>query len=174
MALRAGGLAAIVAGVFVALGFVGDLPPAPGDLDTTFGNGGRVGVEVADWDALARSVIVQDDGKIVLVGSAYHAPPPPPPPPPPEPPPPPAPPAPKRPAFDQSDFLAVRLTANGSLDPSFGNGGIVRTPINLVADGFDQARGAALTPDGKIVVAGVTTSSTGSARARCRPLHAVG
>lgn len=47
----------------------------------------------------------------------------------------------------------------GSLDSSFGNGGKVLTTVNSVS----KAQGVALQPDGKIVIAGVTeTSSTTS------------
>ncbi len=70
---------------------------APGDLDTTFGSGGKV---TTDFNfSGASSVAVQADGKIVVAGSGE---------------------------FGYSIALA-RYHANGSLDNSFGNGGRVVT-----------------------------------------------
>lgn len=37
----------------------------PGDLDTTFGNGGKL----TDWSGSATDVAIQPDGKIVAVGA---------------------------------------------------------------------------------------------------------
>jgi uncharacterized delta-60 repeat protein len=48
----------------------------------------------------------------------------------------------------------VRLNPDGSLDPSFGTGGVVRTPIDLVPGGYDQAQAIALGSNGSIVLAG--------------------
>jgi uncharacterized delta-60 repeat protein len=50
--------------------------------------------------------------------------------------------------------LVVRLKEDGELDPSFGDGGVAR----LDFAGYDQAVGAALQPDGKVVV-GVTATN---------------
>lgn len=153
MALRIG-LAAITACMLATVALAGDAPRAPGDLDSTFGTGGRVGIAFAGSDAQAYAAAVQADGKILLAGDVSEQPPPPPAPPP-------GPPLPTRPAADQGDFLAIRLTQNGTLDPSFGSGGIVRTPINISPDGADRLFGAALTPDGKLVVAGTSYGQNG-------------
>ena len=153
MALRIG-LAAITACILAALALAGDAPRAPGDLDTTFGTGGRIRIAVGSSDAQAFATALQADGKILLAGEVTEFAPPP------TAPPPPGPPHPSRPAADHGDFLAIRLTQDGGLDPSFGSGGIVRTPINVVPDGADVASGAAVTPDGKLVVAGTAYSRT--------------
>ncbi len=72
---------------------------APGDLDTTFGSGGKV---TTDFNfSGANSVAVQADGKIVVAGSGE---------------------------FGYRIALA-RYHANGSLDNSFGNGGRVVTSV---------------------------------------------
>src|SRR6185503_8464165 len=55
------------------------------------------------------------------------------------------------------DFALVRYTDSGALDTSFGTGGIVTTPIG---SSDESGNGVAVQSDGKIVVAGV--SSTGS------------
>src|SRR5690606_10827650 len=44
----------------------------------------------------------------------------------------------------------VRLLADGSLDPTFGDGGVVRIPVGVRA----RAQALALQPNGRIVVAG--------------------
>src|SRR6185312_16521320 len=124
MAFRVLICAAAGACVLAALALAGDVPQAPGDLDPTFGSAGRVAIPLAAPEADAYAAVVQQDGKILLAGVVRDQPPPPPEPPP----------LPTRPAADQGAFLAIRLTRNGTLDPSFGSGGIVRTPI----DGVDQ------------------------------------
>ena len=114
---------------------------APGDLDITFGDGGHALVDVGSWGARASAVAVQPDGKIVLAGYTRPAPPPP---------------SPARaPDGDENlDFVVARLDSNGSLDPTFGTDGVVRTPIDLIPNGADLAWAIALGPDGSIVVAG--------------------
>ena len=158
--------------ILLPAALVGASGTAPGDLDVSFGNGGHVLVSVGTYGATASAVAVQPDGKILLAGSTLPVPPPPPPPPPP-----PAPPAspngsrlrgiarsPLRPAPSphahapegggNQDFVLVRLNPDGSLDPSFGTGGVVRTPIDLVPGGYDQALAIALGSNGSIVLAG--------------------
>src|SRR5262249_1596967 len=72
-----------------------------GGLDPTFGTGGTVSSGSVGLAGVA-SVLVQGDGKIVLVGSSYQ------------------------PTVFQGIVIA-RYDANGALDPTFGNGGIVKT-----------------------------------------------
>lgn len=105
-----------------------------GNLDFTFGTGGKVFTEVSGCtapslcgDEEAFAVAIQTDGKIVVAG--YY-----------------------------SDlvtplrwYIAVaRYNSNGTLDATFGVGGIARTGIF----GEDTARAIAIQSDGKIVVAG--------------------
>ena len=56
--------------------------------------------------------------------------------------------------FTKLDFGVVRYTPDGTPDPGFGTGGIVKTDI---LGGGDQANAVAVQPDGKIVVAGFAT-----------------
>ena len=56
-----------------------------------------------------------------------------------------------------SDFGLVRFNANGTRDPSFGSGGWVTTDFG----GFDQANALVVQADGKLVAAGSTVSFTG-------------
>lgn len=97
---------------------------APGDLDTTFGNGGKVVTAVFGSDE-AHGMVVQPDDKIVAVGWAFNG--------------------------TDEDFAVVRYLPDGTLDSSFGSGGIVTTAIG---SGNDAAYGVALHADGRIVVVG--------------------
>src|SRR6185503_19320901 len=78
-----------------------------GNLDDAFGTGGVVLTNLGpgDSDDDAQGVAVQPDGHIVLAGSA----------------------APTAFTFD-SDFAVARFQSDGSLDESFGDGGIAITP----------------------------------------------
>jgi uncharacterized delta-60 repeat protein len=55
---------------------------------------------------------------------------------------------------------ASAQAAPGSLDPTFGNGGIVTTAFGNVAFGnVDEAHGVLLQPDGKIVAVGASSAA---------------
>ena len=97
-----------------------------GTLDTTFGRGGKVRTDFPGLAAVPSSVVIQPDGKIVVAGGAF-------------------------PLFTfLGNFELVRYNPNGSLDRSFGNGGIVTTTFPEGSYAFDVA----LQPDGKIIAAG--------------------
>src|SRR4051794_13081905 len=142
-AAAAGGAICLLA----VLGFAGAATTADGDLDSAFGNGGRVGVAVGTSDAFGNSVVVQGDGRLLISGevSDYFPPPPPP-----------GPPAVARPdgGQDQGDFLTVRLLRDGALDPSYGTGGGVRGPLNPRPGGPDRGRGGAPPGRGTVGAAG--------------------
>jgi uncharacterized delta-60 repeat protein len=97
-----------------------------GTLDTTFGRGGKVRTDFPGLAAVPSSVVIQPDGKIVVAGGAF-------------------------PQFTfLGNFEVVRYNPNGSLDTSFGNGGIVTTTFPEGSYAFDVA----LQADGKIIAAG--------------------
>lgn len=77
---------------------------APGDLDTSFGVGGKVVTPVGSGRDLAQAIAVQPDGKMVVVGSA------------------------------QNDFAVLRYNADGTLDSGFGTGGKVITSVSTFSD----------------------------------------
>lgn len=135
-----GGCAAAAGSFVLVTGMAG---AAAGGLDPSFGTDGRAIVPVGQYGATSLGSTLQADNKVVLVGTNLQLPPP-------------APPTPGRPSFvEDEDFYAVRLTADGALDPSFGSGGIVRTPIDLDPGAREVARDAAVDPnDGSIVVVG--------------------
>jgi uncharacterized delta-60 repeat protein len=99
------------------------------------------GVATVDFDLQEerlRSIVVQQDGSIVLVGDTTHP-----------------------VASPQSwDFALARLLPAGFPDPAFGTAGRVRTDFNL---GWTNiARAGAIQPDGKLVVAGSVNYGFGS------------
>lgn len=91
-----------------------------GTLDSTFGNGGIVTTDVTDGGDHARAIVLQKDGRFILGGQADF------------------------------DFGLVRYNTDGSLDTTFGTGGIVTTNIN----GEDAIRALLVRNDGKIVAVG--------------------
>ena len=95
-----------------------------GGLDTTFDSDGKVLTSTAGFDE-ARSLAVQSDGKIVVVGSAFNG------------------------SF--FDMAIARYLANGSLDTSFDTDGLKTIDF---AGQDDLANSVAIQSNGKIVVAG--------------------
>jgi len=123
---------------------------ANGTLDTSFGINGRVTTNFPNLAAVASAVAIQSDGKIIVAGGAF-------------------------PLFTfLGDYALVRYNANGSLDSSFGRGGIVRTRFSA---GGSYAYAVALQPDGKIIAGGTVfvdfstddSSNTDFALVRYRP-----
>lgn len=101
---------------------------AGGSLDTSFGINGLVTTHISASSDLVTRILLQDDGNIIAAGHAG-------------------------PFFGPfPDFAAVRYAPDGSLDPSFGIGGVVTTDI---ANSPDQVTDALIT-DGKILLAGPT------------------
>lgn len=103
---------------------------ADGSLDTTFGGDGLVttdfgGEGLAQSDAAA-AIAIQPDGRILTAGSGGGVP-------------------------RAPDFVLARYRPDGSLDPTFGDLGLVTTDLG----GTDDAvKALALQDDGKIVAAG--------------------
>lgn len=101
---------------------------ANGTLDNTFSGDGKVTTNLFDSTAVANSVVLQSNGRIIIGG--YGA----------------------DPTSDNSNFLMLRYTANGTPDNSFGKSGIVTTDFD---GAFDEVSSIILQPDGHIVAAGV-------------------
>src|SRR5687768_4193618 len=98
-----------------------------GNLDTTFSGDGKVNINFgAGRQDYASDLLLQSDGKIVVIGSTGDA------------------------NYDNNNFAIVRLNPSGSLDPTFSGDG--KQITNFGAD--DYAYAVALQPDNKIVVAG--------------------
>jgi uncharacterized delta-60 repeat protein len=101
---------------------------ADGSLDTSFGVNGVAATAVTAGDDYCNAMTLQPDGKIILAGQAIN---------------------PQR----FSDIAVVRISADGSLDSSFGSNGVVRTAIGTRSD---DGLAVALQQDGQIVIAGDT------------------
>ncbi len=106
---------------------------ATGVLDPSFNGTGQVTTSVGAFHDGASQVLIQSDGKIVVVGTTDTA-----------------------ADGSTSDVAVVRYNTDGTLDAGFGTGGIVTTHVNAV----NVAMAAALQSDDKIVVVGATSGST--------------
>ncbi len=106
-----------------------------GSLDTTFDPVGHDGKVSRDFgsanDETANDMVVQPDGKIVVIGYANKS-------------------------ANDCDFGIIRFNADGSLDTNFGSGGLVMVDFT---GKFDVGTSVALQPDGKILVAGYSVVS---------------
>ncbi|MBN9522042.1 tandem-95 repeat protein [bacterium] len=98
---------------------------ANGSLDTTFGSQGSVVTDISGQKDLARAVVVQPDGKIVVAGTGGTG-----------------------PGFD---WILARYNANGTLDTTFGTGGKV---VIDQAGSYNELWDVALDVSGKVVVSG--------------------
>lgn len=100
---------------------------APGDLDPSFGTGGKVTTDFSGFGGRAAAVALQPDGKIIAGGRSGGA------------------------NFFGTGFGVARYNADGSLDSNFGIGGTVSIDFFF---GDDEVHSVLAQPDGKIVAAG--------------------
>jgi uncharacterized delta-60 repeat protein len=98
---------------------------AAGSLDPTFGRGGKV-VSSFGSPIVVANAALQSDGKIVVLISN-----------------------------DLANFALVRFLSDGSVDTSFGSGGVVQT----IFANFNFPGSVAIQSDGKIVVTGIATNN---------------
>ncbi len=100
---------------------------AQGELDNSFGTGGKVTTNIINTDDFGNSTVVQPDGKIIVVGYSYNGP------------------------SSDANFVLVRYNSDGTLDDTFGHGGKVTTDFSNTQE---VGNSVALQNDGKIIVAG--------------------
>ena len=123
-----------------------------GTLDSSFGADGNsdgtpdgvVNLDLGTSSDDAKAVAIQADGKIVVAGNST-------------------------PTGGSSNVVLARLDKNGKLDATFGaDGNVDGTPDGVVqvsfGNGDDAVDAIAIQADGKIVVAGDTTSNTGGSQ----------
>lgn len=102
-----------------------------GSIDTTFGNTGLVLTDVGPGYDWIEAVEIQTDGKILAAGSALIG--------------------------SHFAFCIIRYLQDGTIDTTFGNGGIMTTDIGPANDQpFDMK----IQDDGKIVLAGISNNGT--------------
>lgn len=130
---------------------------ADGTLDQGFGTGaggvpnGIVAIPLAGTNEFATSVALQADGHIVVGGYRQQG--------------------------GNTDMVALRVTADGTLDKNFGKpvegtpGGFVTIALG---DGNEDVRSLAITADGKIVLAGNAVAKDGSTNMVVARLNADG
>ena len=99
-----------------------------GSLDSSFGTTGIVTTSTSTGYDWGEDLVIQADGKIVVAGSSNY------------------------------NFAVVRYNSNGSLDSTFGSGGIA--PVIDFDGRSDSALSVALQADGKIVMAGWAAYTT--------------
>lgn len=102
-----------------------------GSLDSTFGINGKVISDFSQED-VAYALALQPDGKIVLAGKSFGT---------------------------YGDIAVFRYNSDGSLDNSFGTGGLVKTTVSN-SDEFVHA--VKIQDDGKIVAAGGAIIGSGA------------
>lgn len=105
-----------------------------GSPDQSFGSSGQADFTFTGaTDNLPQGVVIQPDGKIVVVGYAQRS--------------------------TRDDFVVARYSASGALDAGFGTGGTVILDFGAVSA---RGWGVALQSDGAIVVAGQATKQQGA------------
>lgn len=81
-----------------------------GRLDTTFGNEGRLSLDLGGGDNVIKSIAIQPDGKVVAAGY-----------------------------LEKREYVLLRLDRMGNLDPTFGAGGILTGSFGSGAGSFGEA-----------------------------------
>ena len=107
-----------------------------GSADATFGAGGRQITTMAGNKVQARDIAFQPDGSIVVGGSYDYQ------------------------DGTPTDLMLLRYTAAGAVDPTFGNAGVVLFDAGASFGTSDYAYAVAVQPDGKILLAGSSATSS--------------
>src|SRR3954447_5977395 len=118
-------VALLVAGAALAL--PAGASAAEGDLDASFGVGGKVTTTLSAGSDGAGAVALDSEGRIVAAGHASNG--------------------------SNSDFAVARYTQAGNLDPTFAGTGAAITPIGTANEG---ANAVAIDAQGRIVTAGAS------------------
>ena len=101
-----------------------------GSLDNNFGKDGIAITPISIGDDIPASVAIQIDGKIIAAGHSNNG--------------------------SHDEFALVRYSQDGSLDNTFGTGGIVTTDIGIA---INFATSVTIQDNGKVLAAGYTVSS---------------
>ncbi len=99
---------------------------ANGTLDATFGTNGVITTPLGSG-TLEQRIVLQPDGKFVVASQTYNS--------------------------QTSEVAVVRYNSNGTLDTTFGTGGITKTSVGI-GNGFLRVSEILVQTDGKLLVAG--------------------
>lgn len=139
MHARAFPVAVVFVGVVVVLTSAPAAQAAPGPtacagvVDPTFGVAGKVLTDFSGTGSTdVANAVVGDDGTIVVAGSSD--------------------------ARGSRDFALARYRRDGSLDPTFGVGGLVLTDFSGTGS-YEAAQALAAQPDGRLVAAGFSVAT---------------
>ena len=116
----------------LVLRFASHVHAAPGDLDESFGTGGKVLTDFREYQDGAFAVTLQADGKIVVAGYSWTP-------------------------TSYPDFALARYNPDGTLDLTFGSAGKVLTDFGGQYY-YDEAHAVAVQADGKIIAAGSSSA----------------
>ena len=111
---------------------------AGGDLDPSFGVGGRAAVLPFGSSRGGNGIAFQTDGKIVVAGAV-----------------------PVNPDWTRQRFAVARFDVDGTLDPTFGGDGFESTIFQPGTKCYEDAKAVVVQSDGRIVAAGLTSCRSG-------------
>ncbi len=135
---------AVVVGVgdygnFTGSGFIVRLT-ASGAYDTSFSSDGKFALKnspsLADLATSLNHVVIDASNRPVACGSVVRG--------------------------NDQLMLAVRFTTGGTLDSSFGSGGVVELSFNALGDDADSCQRLTLLPDGDMLLGGMSNDAAGS------------
>ncbi len=124
-------------GIGIGIGGGSGSSPTSGILDTSFGNGGIVvhnNAAGGNSDDEGNSIYVDSNGKIYVTGYSWNS-------------------------INNRDMVIWRYNSNGTLDTSFGNGGIVAHNNAAGGNSDDEGKSIYVDSNGKIYVTGYSVSS---------------
>jgi len=110
---------------------LGEVYTPSGGFDLSFSENGWASVDFFNREDYPYSLLLQPDGRLILSGYT-------------------------REGTTNRDFAMARFNLNGSLDPTFGTGGLVSQDFG----GREYYGVAALQPDGKIIIGGQRATNT--------------
>jgi uncharacterized delta-60 repeat protein len=102
-----------------------------GSLDTTFGTGGRVVIQLGTGGSILHAVAIDSSQRIVVAGEAWNG--------------------------SNWDFVLARFLSTGEADDSFSGDGKI---LDAIGASHDGAYGIAIQADGRIVAAGYSYNGT--------------
>lgn len=103
-----------------------------GQYDGKFGNNGTLIMTIGNNDDYGQQILIQPDGKLMIGGYTENA--------------------------TESDFLFIRLNANGTIDNTFGQAGILQYSISPLGD---ACYSLVFQSNGKLIAAGEAKGSNG-------------